>query len=170
PRADLRPEAGRPLERVADPGGKGGIDLRRRGAARLRARAGPAGGALRGPYGQAFGDDLASESASAFVAGNREDRARVAFRELSAFDHAEDVLGQLEQANAVGDRGLRVADALADLAQRKPELVDQHRVRAGFLNGSQLLARNVLDEPEQERVAIVRLADQRRQRRSARGL
>src|SRR5205823_8718458 len=56
------------------------------------------------------------------------------------------------------------ADALADLAQREPELVDQQRVGARLLDGRELLASDVLDDAEQERVAVVGLPNERRNR------
>jgi len=60
-----------------------------------------------------------------------------------------------------------ILDALGDLAERERELVDQHRVRARLLDRRQLLARDVLDEAEQQRVAIVCLAHDRRHARLA---
>ena len=67
--------------------------------------------------------------------------------------------GQVEQADAIRDGRLRAADALRDLAEREAELVEEHRVRARFLDRRQLLARDVLDQAEHERVAVVGLAD-----------
>src|SRR3954466_5332018 len=55
-----------------------------------------------------------------------------------------------------------MADPFRDLPEREPELVDQDRVRARFLRRRELFAGDVLDESEQERVAVVGLADQRR--------
>src|SRR5439155_24924347 len=74
-------------------------------------------------------------------------------------DHPEHVVGQVEQADAVRDTRLRAPDALRDVAERKLELVEEDGVRARLLDRRQLLARNVLDQSDQERVAIVRLAD-----------
>ena len=54
--------------------------------------------------------------------------------------------------------GFDLPDALGDLAERQPELVDQQGVRARLLDRRQILARDVLDEAEQQRVAIVGLA------------
>ena len=93
-----------------------------------------------------------------FVVGHGEHRARMAFGELPALEHAEHVVGQIEQADPVRDGRLRAADALRHLAERQPELVDQHRVGARLLDRRQLLARDVLDQAEQQRVAVVGLA------------
>ena len=76
-------------------------------------------------------------------------------------------LGQLEQTDAVRDGRLRLADAFGDLAEREPELVEQQRVGARLLDRRQILARDVLDEREQERVAVVGLADDRGHSRDA---
>ena len=53
------------------------------------------------------------------VAGNREDGARVPFRQEAALDQAEDVLRQLEEPDAVRHRRLRAPDALCDFPQRE---------------------------------------------------
>src|SRR5207248_7797102 len=68
----------------------------------------------------------------------------------------------------VRDRRLRAADALRHIAEREPELVEQYGVAPRLLDGREILARHVLDEPEQERLAVVCLADDRRHRRRAR--
>ena len=79
----------------------------------------------------------------------------------------EHVVRQLEQADPVRHRRLRLADPLGDLAEREAELVDQDGVPARLLDRRQILARDVLDEPEQQRVAVVGLAHDRRNRRRA---
>ena len=95
---------------------------------------------------------------------DREHRARVSFGELPALEHREHVVRQLEQANPVRDRGLRAADPLGDLAERERELVDQDGVGTCLLDRRQLLARDVLDEAEQECLAVVGVAHHRRHR------
>src|SRR5205814_810059 len=122
---------------------------------------------LRGTNGEALGDDLAGEPAAAFVVRDGENRARVTVGQLAPLDHAEHVLGQLEQADPVGDRRVRTAHALADLAEAEPELVDQERISPRLLDRGELLARDVLDDAEQERVPVVGLPDERRNRRRA---
>ena len=61
-----------------------------------------------------------------------------------------------------------MADALGDLAEREPELVEQDGVRPRFLDRRQLLARHVLDQAEEQRLAVVRLADERGHGRGSR--
>ena len=51
-------------------------------------------------------------------------------------------------------------DPLGHLAERELELVDERRVRARLLDGGKVLASDVLDEREEQRVAVVRLADE----------
>ena len=144
-----------------------GID--RDGArARPLLRAGPLRALLGGADREAALDDLAREPAAALVVGHREDGARVAFAQLAALDHPEHVVGQLEQADPVRDGRLRAADALRDFAEREAELVDEDGVRARLLDRGQLLARDVLDEAEQERVAVVDGAHDGRNRLAAR--
>ena len=93
----------------------------------------------------------------------RENRPRVSLGQLPAGDHPEHLLGQLEQPQPVRDRRLGAADPLGDVAERELELVHERGVRARFLDRGELLPGDVLDEREQERVAIVRLADERGQ-------
>ena len=54
------------------------------------------------------------------------------------------------EPEAVRHRRLRTADAIGDVAERELELVDERRIRPRLLDGRELLARNVLDETEQE--------------------
>src|SRR5436190_266423 len=126
---------------------------------RLLPRAGPLRPLLGRADGQALLDDLAGESAPAFVVWHGEHRAGVSLAELAALEHAEHVVGQLEQPNPVRDGRLGAADAVGHLAQREPELVDQDGVRTGLLDRRELLARNVLDQAQQQRVAVVGVAN-----------
>jgi hypothetical protein len=98
------------------------------------------------------------------VVGQREHGAGVSFGQLAANEHPQHLVRQLEQAQAIGDERLRTADALGHFAERKTELVDQHRVRARLLDRREILAGDVLDEREQQRVAIVSAANERRNR------
>jgi hypothetical protein len=93
------------------------------------------------------------------VVGDGEDRARVALRQLPALEHREHVLRQLEQAHPVRDSRLRLADPLGHVPERECELVHQDCEGARLLDGGQVLARDVLDQAEQQRLAVVRLAD-----------
>src|SRR5262249_31315571 len=130
-------------------------------AARLPFGTSPASGALGGSDGETLCDDVAGEAAAAYVVGNGKDRSSVPIGELASLDHAEHVLGELEQADSVGDRWVRPANALADLAEAQAELVDQQRVRPCLFDGGELLARDVLDDADQQGVAVVGLTNER---------
>src|SRR5581483_572123 len=163
PGRHLRVEAGERREGRAHALGERRID--RDGAnARTLSRPRPLRPLLGGAHGEALADDLAGEPAALLVVGNGEHGARMALAELAALDHAEHVVGELEQADPVRDRRLRATDPLRHLAEREPELVDQDGVGARLLDRGELLARDVLDEPEQERVPVVRLPDDGRHR------
>jgi hypothetical protein len=82
-------------------------------------------------------------------------------RQLSSGDHPQDVVRKLEEPQPVGDARRRAADTVGDLAHAQTELVHQDRVGARLLHRRQLLARDVLDEGQEERLLIVRLADER---------
>ena len=102
------------------------------------------------------------------VVGQREHGPRMPLGQLAAGDHPEHLLRELEQPQPVRDGRLRAADSLRDLAERELELVHERGVGARLLDRRQLLAGDVLDEREQERVAVVRLAYDGRQRREPR--
>src|SRR4051794_23629501 len=110
-RDDPAGEAADPVGRALGARDESRIELRLL-PARLRLGAGPAGSALRSAYRHPLLDDLARQCAAALVVGNREHGTRVTLGQLPALEHLQDVLGQLEQAHAVGDRGLRLADLL----------------------------------------------------------
>ena len=131
---------------------------------RLRPRARPARRALRGPHRHPLRDDLARKPPPLAVVGDGEHGPRVALGELAALDHREHVVGELEEPQLVRDRRLRASDPLGDLAEGQLELVQQHRVGARLLDRGEILAGDVLDEADQERVAVVGLADHGRQR------
>jgi hypothetical protein len=79
--------------------------------------------------------------------------------QVSTCEHPQHFLGKLEKPQAVRDRGLRPPDALRDVAKRKFELVDERGVSTGLLDGGELFAGDVLDEPEEKGVAICHVAD-----------
>ena len=91
----------------------------------------------------------------------------MALGQLAAGDHPEHLLGQLEQAQPVRDRGLGAADPVGDVSERELELVDERGVRTRLLDRRELLAGDVLDQGEKERVAVVGLAHERGQRRES---
>ena len=112
--------------------------------------------------------DLPRQAPARVVVRQRQHGPGVALGEVAAGEHPEHVLGKLEQADAVRDRRLRAADPLGDLAERELELVDQRRVGARLFDRRQVLAGDVLDESEQQRVAVVGVPHDRGDRRHAR--
>jgi hypothetical protein len=84
--------------------------------------------------------------------------------QVSACEHPHHFLRKLEKPQAVRDRRLRPPDALRDVAKRKLELVDERCVSTGLLDGGELFAGDVLDEPEEKGVAIRYVADDRGKR------
>src|SRR4051794_7695225 len=114
-------EARRPCNRLRCALRELGIDARA-APRRPRLRARPAGCALGLAHREAAPDDVPCELTALRVSRYREHGPGVAFGELSALEHREHVLGQLEQPQPVRDRGLRAADALRELAERHLEL------------------------------------------------
>ena len=109
-RADARRQTGRALLRRARPFGERRIDLRRP-ALRATAVAGDPPAA----DGEAVAGDPLRKPLARLVVGQGEHRARALDDHLATIEH---LLGQLEQAEAVGDRRFRAADPFRDLAQR----------------------------------------------------
>ena len=85
----------------------------------------------------------------------------MALRQLAGGDQAQHVVGQLEQADRVGDRGPAAADAACDLGLGQVELVGEDGVRPRQLDGVQILAGHVLGQRKDQRLALVGLADDR---------
>ena len=81
--------------------------------------------------------------------------------ELPALHEAEDVLGQVEQANAVRDGGFDRPTRSAT-SPSEPELVQEDGVGARFLDRREIFAGDVLDQRQEKRVAVVGLADDSR--------
>src|SRR6185312_16738472 len=83
----------------------------------------------------------------------------VSFGQVAALDQLERFVGQVEQADEVGDRDAGAADPDADLFAGQPELLDQGRAGARLLDRVEVLAGHVLDQREFERGGVVVPAD-----------
>ena len=79
----------------------------------------------------------------------------------------ERLVGQVEQAQQVGHRDAAAPDAQADGLARQAELLDERGAGARLLDGVEVLARHVLDERRLERLGVVALAHERRDRLEA---
>jgi hypothetical protein len=111
-------------------------------------------------------DDLAREPPAAVVVGHREHRARVPSVSSPRSTSASTSSGA--RAGAAGwRRSASPCRPARELAERELELVQQQRVGARLLDRRELLARDVLDQAEQQRVAVVGLAHERRHGRDA---
>jgi hypothetical protein len=82
-------------------------------------------------------------------------------------EHPQHFLGELEETQAIRHRGLRSSDARSHIAERQLELVHERRVRARLLDGGELLTGDVLHQPEEERIAILDVTDDRGKRCSS---
>jgi len=104
---------------------------------------------LRSANGEALFHDPAREAAAGVVVGEGKHSASVALAHVSPGEHPENFLWELEQTQAVGDGRFRASDAIRDIAERQLELVDERGVGSCLFDRRELLARDVLDQPEQ---------------------
>ena len=86
-----------------------------------------------------------------------QDRPAVPLGQVAGLDQLERLLGQVEQADQVGDRDAAAADPAADLLLGEAEVVDEHRARARLLDRVEVLAGHVLGEGEVEPLRSRRL-------------
>jgi hypothetical protein len=93
----------------------------------------------------------------------------MAFGDQPTLEKPDDVLRELEQADAVRHGRLRAPHALGHVAEREAELIHEHCVGPRLLDRRKVFPRHVLDEREQERFAVIGLANEGRNRREARG-
>ena len=75
-----------------------------------------------------------------------------------------DISGEREQANGVGDVRSRVAEPFGHGLLRHAEILEQFLERPGQLERSQILAMDVLDQRFTERLGVVAMTDDRRDR------
>ena len=99
--------------------------------------------------------DEARDPATLAVVRQRQQRAPVALGELAALDHRLHLVGQVEQAQQVGDGDAAATDQLGDALVREAELVDESRVGERLLDGVEVLAGDVLGQRDLERRDLV---------------
>ena len=132
PGCDLDGGAGDSLERISNPTRKSGIHCLPPPGPLLRSR--PAGGLLRSADRQPSAHDELGKLTAALDARHGKHCAGMPFGELAALDHAEHVIGKIEQPEPVRDGRLRTPDSLGDVAEAEHELVEQDGVRASLLD------------------------------------
>ena len=89
---------------------------------------------------------VAGEGAPDAVIGGEQERASVAFGEITTFDQLERLVGQVGQADEVRDRHATPAHPEANVLTGEPELLDEGGAGAGFFDRIEVLARHVLDQ------------------------
>ena len=100
---------------------------------------------------------ISSASASAF--GVADEHARMPGAELAAVNIGLDRIGELQQAQRVGDVAAALADDLGDLFLAVAELVDQRAIAFRLLERIEVGALHVLDDRELQSFRIGRFDD-----------
>ena len=70
----------------------------------------------------------------------------MALAEVARLEQLQRLVGQLEQADQIGDRGAAAADPSGQLLFGQAELLDQRRAGACLLDRVEVLADHVLDQ------------------------
>ena len=94
-------------------------------------------------------------------------RTAVSGGEAPVDEHRLDRIGQREQSQRIGDRRAALAEAPRQIFLREAVLIDQARKAGGFFDRIEVLALQVLDDRDFERIAVVGFAHDRRNRRLA---
>ena len=111
--------------------------------------------------------DLAGEPAAAFLVGNGQHGARMALTQLAALDHGEDVGGQVEQAHPVRHRRLdRPTRSETSPIDSPNSSIRSAQARASS-TGDRSSRATFSTSAEQERIAVVGVADDRRDGRQS---
>ena len=133
------------------------------GLAALRGRAvGEAGAfaqALDVAHGEALGDDAVGERVGV---GDGEQRARMAGGDRARGEQGAAVLGQLGQAQRVGDVAAALADDAGDVGVGVAVIGGELRVAVGLFERVEIGALDVLDDGDFERLAVAGLDDEDR--------
>src|SRR5215207_10734305 len=125
---------------------------------RLRLTLSFTGGAFRLTHRPAAVAGIEREPAAHGVVLAQQDRAAVALAQGARLDQLESVLREVQQPDEVRDSNAAATDAATHLLLRQPEVVDEHRARAGLLDRVEVHARHVLGEREVEPLPVVGVA------------
>ncbi len=108
------------------------------------------------------------EVAAAAVVGLREERLAVAFRQRAGIDQFDRFVGEVEQPDGVREVAATATKPPRERRRGDVELVEQQRGRASLFDHVEVLAGDVLDQRELNRLARAEwLGDERRNRRDA---
>ena len=105
---------------------------------------------------------VAGEAAADVVAAGPEQGLAVALAELAGLEQLQRLVGQLEQADQVGDGGAAAADPARQLLFGQAELLDQGGAGARLLDRVEVLADHVLDQRRLQALGFGLVADDRR--------
>src|SRR5438445_2105466 len=92
----------------------------------------------------------------------REEPAGMTHGEVTAMQHRQHRLGQLQKPERVGDGGAIAPHGVRHVLLREIEFRDEAVVAAGFVEGREVVALQVLDEGERQHGAVVHFAFHRR--------
>ena len=134
------------------------------GPGRGRAARGPVDAATRLSTSRTESPFATASRASSICAsgGSASSARRMSHVELAVAQQLLDGRRELEQPQRVGDGGARASQRLGGFGVRHAELVDQAFQAGRFLEGIQVLALDVLDQRDGERVPVGHVAHQRR--------
>ena len=96
------------------------------------------------------------------MVGDLEDRPAVAFAQSALFEHQQDVVGQVEQADQVRDLRAAAADPATEVLFGDTEVLDQGGAGAGLFDRVEVFADHVLDQRHFEPVSLIGVADDHR--------
>ena len=105
---------------------------------------------------------VAGEAAADVVAGGAEEGLAVALAEVAGLEQLQRLVGELEQADQVGDGGAAAADAAGQLLFGQAELLDQGGAGLRLLDRVEVLADHVLDQRRLQPLGLGLVADDRR--------
>ena len=105
-------------------------------------------------YRQAFGDNVTRGGCGV---GQRGERSGMAHRQLFAFDHAQNVCGQAEQAHDIGNVAAGFVDELRNFLLGQAFTVGKFLIGARLFDRVEIFTLQVLDQRERGHFAIIEL-------------
>ena len=102
---------------------------------------------------------FAAQAPPDIVAAGGEEGLAVALAELARLEQLEQLVGQVEEADQVGDRRAAAADAPGQVLLGDVELLDQRRAGPRLLDRVEVLADHVLDQRDLQPLGLLGVAD-----------